>query len=188
MKQIRDYFERTFELTDREWHLFSSRLVQTKVPKKYLLLKRGQVEDSLSFIETGMVRFYIPREENDLTFAFAFHDNFVSGYDSFLTRTPSTYQIETLTPTTLWRLSYRDLTEIYAKTAVGNAIGRHAAEKLFLKKSERELSLLSETAEERYRNLFTEQPHLVRHIPLKYIASYIGVTPQALSRIRKRIY
>jgi len=58
---------------------------------------------------------------------------------------------------------------------------------LFLKKSKRELSLLHESAEQRYLNLFTEQPELIKQIPLKYIASYIGITPQALSRIRKRI-
>ena len=66
-------------------------------------------------------------------------------------------------------------------------IGRRASEELFLKKSKRELSLLRDSAEERYLNLFEERPELLREIPLKYIASYIGVTPQALSRIRRRI-
>ncbi|HEY0749771.1 MAG TPA: hypothetical protein VGD26_01370 [Chitinophagaceae bacterium] len=66
-------------------------------------------------------------------------------------------------------------------------IGRKASEDLFLKKSKRELSLLNDTAEERYLKLFSEQLHLIKQIPLKYIASYIGITPQALSRIRKRI-
>ncbi len=58
---------------------------------------------------------------------------------------------------------------------------------MYLIKSKRELSLLSKTAEERYLNLFSDRPQLIKHVPLKYIASYIGVTPQALSRIRKRI-
>jgi DNA-binding MarR family transcriptional regulator len=70
---------------------------------------------------------------------------------------------------------------------MGNLFGRLAAESLFLEKSKRELSLLTNTPEQRYLNLFTEHPELIRKIPLKYIASYIGVTPQALSRIRKRI-
>lgn len=188
MEQIREYFEKTFKLTDQDWQIFSSKLIRKEFPKKHILLKLGQVEDSLSFIQTGIIRFYIPKEENDLTFAFVFDNNFMSGYDSFLTRTRSTYQIETLTKTTLWKLSYSDLQTIYNETKIGNAIGRQASEELFLKKSKRELSLLNETAEQRYRNLFIEQAHLIQHIPLKYIASYIGVTPQALSRIRKRIY
>ena len=76
---------------------------------------------------------------------------------------------------------------IYSKTAVGNVIGRKAAESLFLEKAKRELALLNDSAEQRYLNLFTEQPELILQIPLKYIASYIGITPQALSRIRRRI-
>jgi len=189
MEQIRQYFETAIKqkLTDKDWQTFSSKLSRQEFPKKHLLLKTGQTENYLSFIETGIVRFYIPKEENCLTFAFAFDNSFVSGYDSFLTRTPSTYQVETLTKTTLWRLTYSDLQIIYNATEIGNKIGRQASEDLFLKKSKRELSLLNETAKQRYLNLFIEQPKLVEEIPLKYIASYIGITPQALSRIRKRI-
>ncbi|WP_461532006.1 Crp/Fnr family transcriptional regulator [Sinomicrobium sp.] len=187
MEQIRKYFERSFKLTDRDWQIFSSKLICRDFPKKHTLLKVGEVENKLSFIKTGIVRFYIPREENDLTFSFSFDNSFVSGYNSFLSRKPSTYCIETLAKTTLWQLTYDDLQEIYRETEIGNAIGRQASEELFLKKSQRELSLLNETAEQRYLNLFTEQPELIKDIPLKYIASYIGITPQALSRIRRRI-
>jgi CRP-like cAMP-binding protein len=156
-------------------------------PKKTLVLRKGEIENYLSFIEEGVIRFYIPKDENDMTFTFAFGNGFVSAYDSFLTRSPSIYHVETLTKTILWRLKYDDLQTIYSETTVGNAIGRHASEDLFIRKSKRELSLLNNTAEERYLKLFTEQPNLIQQIPLKYIASYIGITPQALSRIRKRI-
>jgi len=187
MEQIREYFEKNFELTEQDWQIFSSKLIQREFEKKHLLLRQGQIENHLSFIQQGIVRFYIANQSSDLTFSFAFHNSFVSGYNSFLTRSPSSYYIETLTNTVLWQLTYEDLQEIYRHTNIGNAIGRHASEDLFLKKSQRELSLLNETAQERYINLFAEQPQLLKEIPLKYIASYIGVTPQALSRIRKRI-
>jgi CRP-like cAMP-binding protein len=190
MEQIRQYFEHAIQqrISDKEWSIFVSKLSRQEFPKKHILLKTGQIESYLSFVETGIVRCYIQKLENDLTFTFAFDNNFISGYDSFLTRKPSTYHIETLTKTILWRIKYTDLQVIYNETEIGNLIGRQASEDLFLKKSKRELSLLNESAEQRYRNLFVEQPHLIQRIPLKYIASYIGVTPQALSRIRKRIY
>ncbi len=187
MEQIRQYFEKTLKLSDSDWQVFASKLSKKELPKKHILLKSGQVENNLSFIETGILRLYLEKMDNDLTFAFAFDGGFVSAYDSFLTRAKSSYHIETLTNCTLWQLNYTDLQEIYKETAIGNTIGRYAGEELFLKKSKRELSLLNETAEQRYLNLFTEQPRLIEQIPLKYIASYIGVTPQALSRIRKRI-
>ncbi|WDF53485.1 Crp/Fnr family transcriptional regulator [Mucilaginibacter sp. KACC 22063] len=187
LNQIRLYFDSTSNLADMDWELFASKLIPVAYPKKHLLLAAGKTENYLSFIETGMVRFYIPKETSELTFSFGFENSFISGYDSFLTQQPSSYNIETLAPTVLWRLSYHDLQSIYADTAIGNYIGRKASEELFLRKSKRELSLLNDNAETRYLNLFTEQPKLIKQIPLKYIASYIGITPQALSRIRKSI-
>jgi CRP-like cAMP-binding protein len=187
MEKIRIYFEKELKMTEKDWQIYSSKLIRKELPKKHLLLKAGQTEKYLSFVENGIIRFYIPKEDNDLTFTFTFNNGFVSAYDSFLTQQPSTYNIETLTQTTIWQLSFDDLQIIYNETEIGNTIGRKSAEDLFLKKSKRELSLLIQTAEQRYLNLFTEQPHLLQFIPLKYIASYIGITPQALSRIRKRI-
>jgi CRP-like cAMP-binding protein len=187
MERIRKLFETMVPLSEDDWRSFSSKLVRCEFPKKTLLLKEGQTERYLSFMEEGILRFFIPKEENDRTFAFAFSNAFVSAYDSFLTQTPSTYQIETLSATVLWRLTYADLQDIYQRTATGNTIGRLASEYLFQKKARRELSLLNESAEQRYVNLFSEHPLLIRSVPLKYIASYIGITPQALSRIRRRI-
>lgn len=174
-------------MNDSDWAFFSSKLKEVRLKKNTTILKVGEIENYLSFISTGIIRLYIPREESDLTFGFVFENEFVTGFDSFLTQCPSEYQIETLCETVLWKISNYDLQEVYEKTNNGNIIGRKMAEKMFLIKSKRELSLLSKTAEERYLDLFSDRPKLLQQIPLKYIASYIGITPQALSRIRRRI-
>ena len=187
MNSIRTFIETFTPMNDSDWEFFASKLTRTEHEKHSTLLKIGDVEQQLSFIAQGIVRFFVPGEEQDLTFGFLFENEFVTGYDSFLTQKPSAYQIETLTPTTLWTITLQDLEEVYEQTSSGNRIGRLMAEKMFLIKSQRELSLLSKSAEQRYLDLFTERPKLLQQIPLKYIASYIGVTPQALSRIRRRI-
>lgn len=187
MNEIRKFIDNISPMTDTDWNFFSSKLLEVKLKKNTTILKVGKVENYLSFISQGIIRLYIPREESDLTFGFLFDNEFVTAYDSFLTQSPSEYQIETLTETTLWKISNKDLQEVYERTTKGNIIGRKMAEKMFLLKSKRELALLSKTAEQRYLDLFSERPKLLQQIPLKYIASYIGVTPQALSRIRKRI-
>ena len=174
-------------MNDVDWQFFSSKFEAVKLKRKTIFLKEGEVENYISFIKSGITRLYIPREENSLTVSFIFENQFVTDYDSFLTRAPSTCQIETLTDTTLWRISYKDLQEIYEKTDNGNLIGRKIAETIYIAKSERERALLSKTPEELYLNLFTARPKIIKQIPLKYIASFIGITPQALSRIRKRI-
>ncbi len=187
MEEIRELLETFTKLEEDDWKVFSSKLKKIHFPKRGIILKKGQTEKYLSFIESGVIRFYIPKTESDLTFGFIFPKEFVSAYDSFLSQTPCQYQVESLSETTLWRLTYQDLQDVYETTGIGNVIGRKNAESLFMLKSKRELSLLNESAEERYLNLFSERPNLFEQIPLKYIASYIGVTPQALSRIRKRI-
>ena len=114
-----------------------------------------------------------------MTFGFSFKNQFISAYDSFLTRRPSLYELETLSETHVYSISYTDLQKVYQHTQFGNLIGRLTAERLFLIKSKREQSLLNLTAQQHYISLFKERPELLSVIPLKYISSYIGVTPQA---------
>jgi CRP-like cAMP-binding protein len=188
MQAIRDYFESITPLSDDEWNAFSAKLLPQEFGKKDFILEEGKTENYLSFIANGIARFFLFKGEEEITFDFAFTGEFLSGYSSFITQTPASFNIQALSPTALWRISYKDLQEIYTTTNVGNRIGRYAAEQLFLSKSHREMTFLIQSAQERYLNLFTEQPQLLRQIPGKYLASYIGITPQALSRIRKRIY
>ena len=186
---IRDYIEEIAQISDADWVNFSQRLQKRELNKKTVFLKLGETENYISFIQEGIVRFYIPKEfkEQEVTFGFCFKNQFVSAYDSFLTQQPTLYELQTLADTTLYSISYQDLQEVYQTTDFGNLIGRLTAERLFYIKSKREQSLLNETPEQRYLKLFKERPELIHKIPLKYVSSYIGVTPQALSRIRKRI-
>ena len=189
MEFIRKHIEAISKISDTDWEYFKSRLVQRDFKKKTVFSKLGEVEDYISFIASGVVRLFIPKETKDkeVTFGFSFQNQFVSAYDSFLMRKPSNYELETLSDTTLFSISYKDIQDVYANTEFGNLIGRLVAERLLMLKSRREQSLLNETAEQRYFNLFKQRPELISVIPLKYVSSYIGVTPQTLSRIRKRI-
>lgn len=187
MEFIRQYLNQIAPLSHLDWEYFSARLHQKHLPKRSVLIEKGKVETQLTFIEKGIIRQFFPNEEADLTFGFSFDHSFFSAYESFLTKQPSLYSAETLVDSVIWKISKSDLELVYKHTRVGNQIGRKMAEQLFLTKSAREQSLLNQSAEERYLNLFHQRPELIKHIPLKYIASYLGVTPQALSRIRKRI-
>ena len=189
MQQIKAYLDQMATITQLDWDFFMSKLQRRVIPKKAVFLKINEIENHISFIESGAVRLFIPKEnpEKEITFGFSFKDQFVSAYDSFLTQTPSAYQLQALTETTILSITYADLQAVYKKTQIGNLIGRLTAERLFLLKSKREQNLLNLTAEERYIKLFKERPELLQVIPLKYISSYIGVTAQALSRIRKRV-
>ncbi|GGG47770.1 cAMP-binding protein [Bizionia arctica] len=189
LQQIKAHLEQIATISDTDWDFFMSKLQRRTFKKKAVFLKLNDVENYISFIETGVVRLYIPKENPDkeITFGFSFKNQFISAYDSFLTQSPSAYELQALTETSVLCITYADLQAVYNQTKIGNLIGRITAERLFLIKSKREQHLLNLTAEERYIKLFKERPELLKVIPLKYISSYIGVTAQALSRIRKRI-
>jgi CRP-like cAMP-binding protein len=189
LQQIKAYLDQIASISEQDWDFFTSKLQRRILPKKTVFLKINEIENHISFIESGVVRLFIPKEnpEKEITFGFSFKNQFISAYDSFLTQQPSLYQLQTLIETTVLSISYNDLQEVYKKTTIGNLIGRLTAERLFLIKSKREQNLLNLSAEERYIRLFKERPELLKIIPLKYISSYIGVTAQALSRIRKRV-
>ena len=189
MQKIKTYLDQIATISDLDWNFFISKLQRRVISKKSIFLKVNEVEKRISFMESGIVRFFIPKEnpEKEITFGFSFENQFISAYDSFLTQSPSAYQLQALTETTVLSLTYDDLQLVYKTTQIGNLIGRLTAEGLFLLKSKREQNLLNLNAEERYLKLFKERPELLKVIPLKYISSYIGITAQALSRIRKRL-
>ena len=189
MQQLKLYLDKITSISSSDWSFFISKLQRRVITKKSVFIKVNQIENHISFIESGIVRLFIPKDnpEKEITFGFSFENQFVSAYDSFLTQSPSNYQLQALTETTVLSISYKDLQSVYKSTQIGNLIGRLTAEDLFLIKSKREQNLLNLNAEQRYLKLFKERPELLKSVPLKYVSSYIGVTAQALSRIRKRL-
>ncbi len=99
MEQIKKYIDQIATISIEDWEFFKSKLHRRTLPKKTVFLKINQIENHISFIESGVVRLFIPKEnpEKEITFGFSFKDQFVSAYDSFLTQKPSLYQLQTLT-------------------------------------------------------------------------------------------
>ncbi|KQS91407.1 Crp/Fnr family transcriptional regulator [Chryseobacterium sp. Leaf394] len=192
MEKLLSIYKTIDGLSHEEAQYHVSKFKKIIYPKKKLILKEGSTEDYLYFIDFGIIRFFVnkthPTEPSrQITFSFIAENMFGSAYDSFITRTPCSYNVETVQETTVYRIHFDDLQELYARSPVGNYMGRISAENLYVRKTQREISLLVNSAEERYLNLVKTYPNFISDIPLKHIASYIGITPQALSRIRKRI-
>ena len=186
-EKLKKYLEQLCPFSQGDWELFSSRLQRRVFERKQQVLRAGEIENYVSFIEQGIVRYYVEEGDKDITFELAFENSLAAGYDSFLTRTPVVYSGETLVSTELWSITYADLQAVYAESTIGERLGRLAAEQLYIRKNKRQMWLLKDTAEQRYMRLVHEYSHFLQLVPLKYLASYIGITPQALSRIRRRI-
>ncbi len=188
MKELYQLISSKIEVNDEDWDYLKDLIQEKSLSKKELLLKAPKVEKHLYFIQEGVFRIYLELEEKDITVDFGFPGDMINSYTSFLTQSPSEVHIQSLTPAKVLYLSKNDLEDFYQNTKSGNAIGRIFAEELFLYKSKREFSFLKDSPTQRYLNLFEEQPALIQQIPQNYLASYIGITPQALSRIRAKIF
>lgn len=188
LEELKAYINMFYPGEIEGFEIFKEMAVLNTYPKNTILLKPGEIVDNLYFITSGIIRYYIPRATgNDLTFGFSFDNEFAGAYDAFVTRNPSRYGLETQKKTEVISITYNQLQILYDSTTIGNKIGRLLSEDTVVKKFDRELSLLEFTPEEYYKKLHTKRPNILKHIPLKYVASYIGITPQSLSRIRKRL-
>lgn len=192
MERIRELFKRIANSSDDDIEKIISLHERVSYKKNDIILNQGETEHYLYYVKQGILRSYITKERankiKEITFNFVFPGWFHSSYDSFITQTPCEYSTQCLTDVEILRISYPNIQKIYKETQSGEVIGRISAEQLFLRKSRREISLLTESVDERYLYLVENYPRLLQEIPLKYLASYIGVTPQALSNIRGRVY
>lgn len=186
--QIKQLFKNLVSISEVDWVTFSGKLHFKRFDKKSRISHPGRVEDQLYFLADGVVRFIVFNGEKESTTDFAFSGQFFSSYSSFITRQPGIFEIRPVTRTVdCFYITWQDLQEIYTTTSCGEKIGRMAAEQQFIKKSAREVSLLNEHPKENYLKLLEEQPKLVQEIPLKHLASYLGIAPETLSRIRRSI-
>ena len=171
--------------TDFEYSLRQV-LVREEVAKKQLVLKEGQVAHKMYFIEKGCVRGYYLKEGQEVNSWFMKEGDFVISIVSFYTKLPSEEIIETLEESLLWSISRQNLERLYLQYPAFNLVGRLLTEKYYVLSEQRTQSLRKETADERYRNLLAAFPDISNRVPLKYIASYLGISPETLSRLRAK--
>jgi CRP-like cAMP-binding protein len=158
-----------------------------KFKKKEIILEQGKVENHLSYLIKGSVAVLTYHNGNEICINFCIENSFFSSYVSFLTREPSTYYILAMEDTIIERIDYESLESAYSISANHQKNGRKIVEQLYIKSNKRILSLITKTAEERYIEFIEEHSNFLQHIPLKYLASYLGITPVSLSRLRNKI-
>lgn len=184
---IRNYVSRFITFTDEEWRMHQSMLVRRFLKKGEFLLRAGEVCNHVTFINKGFVRVFNIVNESELTVNFAFDGNYVTDYSSFVSRQPSVDFIVAMEDLEVMQLNHADMHAAFEKYPVWQKFGRLIAEYILIFATERSRGLLFLCPEERYLKLMKDRPKVIANVPLKYIASYLGITPEALSRIRKRM-
>ena len=172
-------------LSESEWETFSSRLLVKDCQKGDYLIREGQVENYIYFLNQGSTRHYFLKDGKDFTVDFQFKGEFVTAYYSLITREPSAIYIELLEDAQTVAIPFKFLQDSYTTSHNVEKIGRLIAEFQYVKRLKKEMSLLSETAEQRYAALLDKNPALISQVSVKHLSSYLGVQPESLSRIRK---
>jgi CRP-like cAMP-binding protein len=149
-------------------------------------LEAGKLSNYYLFLEDGFMRaFAYDTNGLDISTAFYAAGQVVFEVSSFFNRTRSKENIIALTDCKGWSISYEELNQLFHGMPEFRDFGRHILVKGFATLKERMLSMITESAEERYQSMLQRHPELLQHVPLKHIASYLGITDTSLSRIRK---
>ena len=185
---IVDHIEHIVNLTTKEKEKIMSCFSDSTFKKGSFWIKADQVCRDISFIQEGSFRvYYYDENGNDNTCFFAESNSLISSYTSFLTETPSIENIVALEDAKVSTISKSELDALSDEIPKLHVWRRVVVENLFIIMEKRIRSLQTLSADERYTQLVEERPSTVLKIPLQYAASYLGISPQHLSRLRKNL-
>lgn len=182
-----DYIHHIQPLTDDEAQQVSDVFTYQSVSKNEYWIQAGNVCNEIAFVCSGRLRvFYYDEDGHEITCYIMPDNNFISSFTSFLTRTPSFENIMAIENTALLIASRDEIEKLSADVPKIQILRRVIAENLFITMENRVSMLQSQSAHERYMKMMQEDPDILLHVPLQYTASFLGITPQHLSRLRKK--
>jgi len=185
---FRKNIQRFVSFNDEEWDLVVPYLAEKRLKKNQLFAEEGKKAREIAFILEGNLRQFYVKDGEEKTTYFYFENHLMSSYISCITGQPSALSIEALTPSRLLVFTYPILQSLYAQSKQWEKFGRLVAEYLAIGLEERMVGLLLLSPEERYHQLIqSNKQKILERIPQHYIASYLGITPVSLSRIRNRL-
>jgi CRP-like cAMP-binding protein len=186
--RIRANISRRITLTDAEFDHFTTFLHPKTYKKKEFLLQAGEVARHLAFVNEGGFRTYsIDKTGEEHILQFSLEDWWVGDSYSALTQKPSTLFIEALEDTHAYLIENQNIERLYAEIPKFERFFRILAQNRFIALQDRINGELSDSAEERYLDLLSRYPTLPQRVPQQYIASFLGIQPPSLSRIRKHL-
>lgn len=186
---LKNYISQFIHLADDEFDLAYSTFHTRKLKKKEHLVRAGDYCDKMIFTANGYFRFYHYDDQgNEITSDFYFAPSFITSYTSFITGEASFVNVQAMEDMEILEISKSKLEELYTKSNNIQELGRKLAEVTAMNSERHLFLLLGQSAETRYKILLSEYPEFIQSIPLQYIASFLGITKESLSRIRKTIH
>ncbi len=184
--ELNQFFDAYVKFPEQDLADITSKFRKRVIKKNEFLLRQGETCKDLIFVQSGCLRLYYIQDEVEVSVWFALkHSSAIEIY-SYISETPSNYFLQAIEDTEILYLSKKELDSLYTVYPQMQEMMRKFWEDVILNLLERFTALQRDTAEQRYLDLLNK-PELLQSIPQKYLASFIGVTPTSLSRIKKQI-
>lgn len=186
-EDVKKIFETYFTADMNIWKGFSEKIKVREFEKSEIIKDYNAVERYLNIVIKGSAGLFVWDGKRDICINLLYEKSFISDYMSFLNQNPTVIKTEALEDLTLWSISHSDLNELYQRSETGLRIGKAISEMLYIRKQQEQINLLTLSPQERYTRLIESRPEIFQRTSLKIIASYLGLTAESLSRIRKRV-
>jgi len=187
IQSLLDSIQNLITLSTTEKDIVVSLFEEKKYKKGDFFLEEGKICKHVGFVTKGLLQYYINHDGEDKTYEFAQENSFICNYESFIPQTPSTKNIQALEDCEIFQISYNNLQLFYKSISQAERFGRLVIEQVFIQILQDLSSFYTDTPELRYEKILKKHPDLLQRMSQYHIASYVGVKPQSLSRIRKRI-
>lgn len=173
--------------TSEEIQLILKQYEEVHFSKNEFLIEKGKTSNFYYFLESGFLRSYtIDLEGNDITTKFFSKDDIVIDWNSYFLKKPSKEYIQAITEGSCWRITFDNFMNLFHIEPF-REVGRTRLIKNYFELKNHSVSVIADHAKERYLQLLKAKPAIVQNVPLKHIATYLGITDTSLSRIRKEI-
>jgi|SRR3990172_2181460 len=184
---IKSEIEKIAVFSQKDWELFSSFIEPHTLRKKEFLFSEGDVVKYLAFVQKGCIRYYLNDNKGDEHIVyFGFEGWWVGDMNSFFNRKPTIYYLQALEDTDLFMFNRENFTYAIENTTYGEFF-REITKRSYMSMQKRYAESNTKSAEEKYLELLEKNPQIIQRIPQHYIASYLGIKPESLSRIRNKI-
>lgn len=183
---LKKYCKQTVPLNETELNLIDNYFEERHLKRKEFLLQDTTICNFIGFITKGCIRHFHVKEGVEKTCDISFDNTWVTDFQSFTYETVGKMNLQAMEATTLYTISKTNLYKLYQQCNKYETFGRLMAEQVAQRATEIAMSLSSEKPEERFTNLLKKQPDLFQRIPQKYIANFLGISPESLSRIDRK--
>jgi CRP-like cAMP-binding protein len=184
-KSLLDFLNKFIPLSLDEYNeLIAPCIIKRHFDKKSIITTAGEVENYINFIDSGLVRKYYKKANDEVNTQISNEGHIIHAQESFHSRTPSEFSIETIEPTELSSITYECLEKMYSSSEKMQRLGRLVITATMVLKDKWLSQLVKLSPRERFISFVTKHPELMQRVPQKYLASYLNIKPETFSRFK----